>query len=144
MRASGVRGVHNTDTLSPAADLLALCAQLPEMQATWQRLYDATSDSGPLTTAADFAWSDYSNDVWPGVRISTWGDRPLHPDDLPGRLRQLRATTPQGKKAKAKAKAQAILAMEEAGGWCDCRDDSVDLMHSLLRDVAGIKAHGLG
>ena len=28
--------------------------------------------------------------------------------------------------------------------YVDCRDDAIELMHSLLRDVAGIEAHGLG
>lgn len=124
----------------PDAALLALCAQLTGMQAEWQRLYDATSDSGPLTTNADHVWRAYSDDVWPGVRISTWSDKPPHPDDVPGRLRTIRATTSEGQVAKARA----ILAMEEAAGYVDCRDDAIELMHSLVRDVAGIEVHGLG
>ena len=32
------------ETHSSDAALLALCAQLEQMQAEWQRLYDATSD----------------------------------------------------------------------------------------------------
>ncbi len=117
------------------AELLALCDRLREMQAEWQRLYDATSDRGPLTTPADLAWKAYSDDVWPGVRVSTWGDRPLHPDDVPGRLRMVCATTAEGKAAKARA----ILALEEASAYLDCRDDVIDLMLSLMRDVAGIE-----
>ena len=78
------------------ADLLVLCAQLDTMQAEWQRLYDATSDAGPLTTPADRAWQDYSDNVWPGVRIAIWGNRPPHPNDMPSRLRTIRATTAEG------------------------------------------------
>ena len=120
----------------PDTALLALCVSLKEMQAEWQRLYDATSDSGPLTTPADHAWKAYSDDMWPGIRISTWGDRPLHPDDVPGRLRTVRATTAEGKVAKARA----ILALDEASAYLDCRDDAIDLMLSLVRDVAGIES----
>ena len=115
------------------AEVLDLCTHLQAMQVRWQRLYDATSDEPGLTTPADHAWSEYSNMVWPAVRLATWGDNPLHPDDVPGRLRLLRATTPEGQAAKA----TAILALDYAASWCDCRDDTVELMHSLLRDVAG-------
>ena len=128
-------------TAHPDADLLALCVRLSEMQAEWQRLYDATSDEPRLTTPADHAWNDYSNMVWPCVMLSVWDDRPLHPDDVPGRLRLLRAKTPEGQTAKA----TALLALEEAACWgSECRDDAIELMHSLLRDVAGIESHNLG
>ena len=141
MTAEAAGGVLKfEDTPHPDAALLALCVQLAAMQATWQRLYDATSDSGPLTTDADHAWRAYSDDVWPCVRLAVWGDKPPHPDDLPGQLRTMRAITPEGQVAKARA----ILALEEAAGYVDCRDDAIELMHSLLRDVAGIEAHGLG
>ena len=85
-------------------------------------------------------WKAYSDDVWPGIRVSTWSDKPLHPDDVPGRLRTVRATTAAAKIAKARA----ILAIEEACGYLDCRDDAIELMLSLVRDVAGIDAYGLG
>ena len=124
----------------PDADLLALCAQLADMQAEWQRLYDATSDEPDLVTDADREWSHYSNRVWPGVEISTWNDRPLHPYDVPGRLRFLRATTVAGKAAKA----AAIIALDEAAAYTDCRDDYCQLAASLMQDVAGIKSHYLG
>ena len=44
------------------ADLFALCAQLEDMRAEWQRLYDATSDADELTTPADHAWQAYSDE----------------------------------------------------------------------------------
>ena len=52
----------------------------------------------------------------------------------------VRATTAEGKAAKERA----ILALEEASAYLDCRDDAIELMLSLVRDVAGIEAHGLG
>lgn len=127
-------------TPHPDAELLALCHRLREMQAEWQRLYDATSDEPRLTTAADHAWDDYSNHVWPGIRIASriFHAQP-HPDDQPGRLLRIRAATTEGQAAKA----VAILALDDAAGYCDLRDDSIELMHSLLRDVAGIEAHHL-
>ena len=78
--------------------------------------------------------------MWPGIRVSTWGDRPLHPDEVPGRLRTIGTTTAAAKIAKA----QAILAIKEPCGYLDCRDDAIELMLSLVRDVAGIDAPGLG
>ena len=140
MKQQTVKDVDGADTPHPDTALLALCASLAAMQAEWQHLYDATSDSGPLTTAVDHAWRAYSDDVWPGVRLAAWNDKLPHPDDVPGRLRTLRATTSEGKVAKARA----ILALEEAAGYVDCRDDAIEMMHSLMRDVAGIEAHGLG
>ena len=119
-----------------------MCAHLSQVQAEWQRRYDSASESANLTTAADLPWKRYSDDVWRGVHISTCSYRPMHPDDMSGRLRQLQlhATAPDGKAAKV----PAILTMEEAGSWCDIRDDSIDLLHSLLRDTAGVEAHGMG
>ena len=66
------------------AEVLDLCTRLRAMQAEWQRLYDATSEEAGPTTPADHAWSEYSNMVWPAVRLATWGDNPLHSDDVPG------------------------------------------------------------
>ena len=115
------------------ADLLMLCARLAELQAEWKRLHDATSDEPELVTSADHAWNAYSDMVWPGLKISSSIFHPQpHPDDLTGQLALLRATTPEGQAAKA----TAILALDYAAGWCDCRDDTIKLMHSLLRDVA--------
>ncbi|MGI4797620.1 MAG: hypothetical protein ACRYG8_26960 [Janthinobacterium lividum] len=125
----------------PDAELLALCHRLQDMQAEWQRLYDATSDEPRLTTTADHAWDDYTNHVWPGIRIaSSIFHKQPHPDDQPGQLLRLPATTPEGQAAKA----AAILALDEVAGYCDLRDDSIEMMHSLLRDVAGIETHHLG
>ena len=92
--------------------------------------------------------SDHAKDAFSGrpspvqacVRLAVWGDKLPHPHDVPGRLRTIRATTTEGQIVKA----QAIFAMEEAAGYVDLRDDSIDLLHSLVRDVAGIEAHGLG
>ena len=121
----------------PDAELLALCVSLKEMQAEWQRLYDATSDSGPLTTPADHAWKEYSDMVWPAIKLASSAfHRQPHPDDVPGRLLRICAMTPEGQAAKA----AAILALDDVASWCDLRDDSIEMMHSLLRDVAGIEA----
>ena len=122
----------------PDAALLAVCAQLVAMQAEWQRLYDATSDNDELTTAADFAWQAYNDDVWPGT-----GFQPRDCDtvDVPAKLLTLRATTPEGMQAKA----AAILAMDDAGDYThDIRDDSFELMLSLIEDVAGLARRPLG
>ena len=121
----------------PDAELLGLCVSLREMQAEWQRLYDATSDAGPLTTPADHAWKDYSDTVWPAIKLASSAfHRQPHPDDMPGRLLRIRAMTPQGQAAKA----AAILALDDVASWCDLRDDLMEMMHSLLRDVVGIEA----
>ena len=119
------------ETGSPDAALLALCAQLQEMQAEWQRLYDLTSDEDELTTPADHAWQAYSEDVWPRTALQPKG---CTKQDVPALLLTLAATTLEGLRAKA----AAILAMDEAAGYLmDCRDDSLDLSLSLIRDVAG-------
>ncbi|MGI4939787.1 MAG: hypothetical protein ACRYHQ_04350 [Janthinobacterium lividum] len=117
----------------PDAELLTVCRQLAEMKAEWERFYDATSDSGPLTTPEDHVWNDYTNHVWPGLKMAcSWCHAQPHPNDMPGRLVRLHATTLEGMAAKA----TAILALDEVAGWTDLRDDSMEMMHSLLRDVA--------
>ncbi|MGI4939600.1 MAG: hypothetical protein ACRYHQ_03345 [Janthinobacterium lividum] len=121
-------------------ELLAVCARLTLMQAEWQRLYDATSDTGPLTTRADLAWQYYGSMVWPGVDNSDRGDDTPKDDDIPARLRLLRATTRAGQAAKA----SAILALEEASGYTDSRNDSWEILVSLVRNVAGFDTHNLG
>jgi hypothetical protein len=102
------------------------------MQAEWQRLYDATSDEEELTTPADFAWREYSDVVWPLVHSKSCSV-PLDVEDVPAQLLKLRATTREGLRAKA----AAILAMEEACAYCDQRDDCYEFCLSLLRDAAG-------
>lgn len=126
----------------PDAELLALCCQLAVMQAEWQRLYDATSDIPELTTPADHAWQDYSDDVWPSVRLAVMvgGSKPRDPADLPARLHDLPATTLEGRAAKA----AAILALDDAAAYCDSRDDICQLYASILRDVAGVAYRPLG
>jgi len=126
----------------PDAELLALCVRLGEMQAEWQRLYDATSDAPDLTTPADHAWQDYSHNVWPSVRraVIFGGSKPRDPADLPARLHDLPATTPEGREAKA----AAILALDDAAGYCDSRDDICQLYMAMARDVAGAAYRPLG
>jgi hypothetical protein len=87
---------------SPDVELLALCARLRDMQAEWQRLYDATSDEDELTTPADFAWQNYSDHVWPLVHSNSF-TVPAGVVDYPAQLLTLRATTPEGIQAKATA-----------------------------------------
>ncbi|MGI4945582.1 MAG: hypothetical protein ACRYHQ_34305 [Janthinobacterium lividum] len=130
------------EVLSADAELLMLCARLDELRAEWQRLYDATSDLPELTTPADHAWQDYSDNAWPGVALAViaGGSKPRDPADLPARLHDLLATTPEGRAAKA----AAILALDEAAAYCDCRDDICQLYATMLRDVAGAAYRPLG
>ena len=122
---------------SPDAALLALCARLAEMQAEWQRLYDATSDKEEITTAADRAWQQYSDDVWPRTALQPRGS---NTPDVPALLMTQRATTREGLAAKA----AAILALDAAASYCDLWDDSMDLCMSLVRDAAGSAFGPLG
>ncbi len=122
----------------PDAALLALCAKLDKMRAEWQRLYDATSDKDELTTPADHVWQAYSEDVWPRTALQPKG---CTTQDVPALLLTYRATTLEALRAKA----AAILAMDEAAGYLmDCRDDSLELSLSLVRDVAGSAHRQLG
>ncbi len=115
----------------PEAALLALCAQLEKMRTEWQRLYDATSDEDELTTPADHAWQAYSEDVWPRTALQPKG---CTTQDVPALLLTHPAITLEGLRAKA----AAILALDEAAGYLmDCRDDSLDLSLSVIRDAAG-------
>lgn len=50
------------------------------------------------------------------------------------------ATTPEGRPAKARA----ILALEEAASYYDLWNDSMQILHSLVHDFAGITSHNLG
>ena len=113
------------------AALLALCAQLEDMRAEWQRLYDATSDADELTTPADHAWRAYSDDVWPHTALQPKGSTA---PDVPALLLTHPATTLEGLQAKS----AAILAINAAADYCDLRDDGLDLALSLARDAAGI------
>ena len=82
---------------------------------------------------ADHEWLAFNDNVWPAVRIS--GRTPRHPDDLPGALIDFHPTTAEG----IRAKAAAILAMEDAGCYGgDLRDDSCALTSSVLVDMAGL------
>jgi hypothetical protein len=123
LAAKTIEGAHVAPP-SPDAELLAVCARLHQMQAEWQRLYDATSDAAELTTPADYAWQAYSDHVWPGGVVA---------DALPAQLTTLRATTWAGLQAKA----AAILALDNAANYCDGRADHAELSRSLIEDVAG-------
>lgn len=100
------------------------------MQAEWRRLYDLTSEEPELKTPADFAWQAYSDDTWP--RVASFNDNPAL--DVPAELLRLYATTPDGLRAKA----AAVLALEDAAAYCDARDDSWDLHMSVVRDAAAL------
>ena len=115
---------------NPDDELIAVCARLREMQAEWQRLYNASPEAGE-ETETDKAWQAFSAKVWPATDLVNPSDP--HPDDLPGRLLDLVATTPEGKEAKA----AAVLALHEASLWCDSREDERQMIESLLRDVSG-------
>ena len=120
----------------PDAALLILCGELRILQGEWQALWNLTTENwgldDPPITAADHEWLAFNDNVWPAVRIS--GRTPRHPDDLPGALLDYRPTTLEG----IRAKAAAILAMEDAGCYGgDLRDDSCALTSSVLVDMAG-------
>lgn len=122
-------------------ELLTACARPTLMQEAWQRLYDMTSDPQLLMTQADFTWHYYSDRVWPGVGISVFGDEPLRNDEIPAKLRLLRATIREGQAAKA----TAVLALEEASAYAtDRRRDSLEIMFSLVCEMAGFDTHSLG
>ena len=127
--AVGAPTTHGT--AHPDAALLALCVHLEGMQREWQSLYDATSDQAELTTPADHAWNDYSNDVWPGIGLSDWNR--VEPGDQGGELRLLPAITPEGLKAKARA----VMALNSAASYCDCRNDAAQLWEAVVADAAG-------
>ena len=115
----------------PDAALLNLCVQIDEMRGEWQRLWLLTSDGPALETEVGRAWQGYSDNVWPGVILSDWNR--IAPGDVVGQLRVLRATTPEGLKAKA----AAIMALENAATYCDCRNDAAQLWASVVEDAAG-------
>ena len=129
--AAGVVVAGAAPAAHPDAALLTLCAQLEAMQAEWQWRWTLTSDGPALETEADRAWQAYSDDVWPGIGLSDWNR--IEPGDLAGELRALRATTPEGLKAKARA----IMALDHAATYCDCRNDAAQLWQSIIEDVAG-------
>lgn len=118
------------------AALLILCGELRVLQEEWQRLWAVTAEVGE-PGSADAAWRDYSDHVWPGV-----SRKGADCDGDPVRaLIASKATTLDGMRAKA----AAIKAMDDAGGYSMCcRDDSYELMISLLQDVAGSAAMPLG
>ena len=86
---------------------------------------------------ADMAWRDYSENVWPGgCRLDAGREH-----DPVLSLITMQAVTLEGMRAKA----AAIKAMDDAGGYLtSIRDDSYELMISLLQDVAGPAAMLLG
>ena len=123
------------------ADLLALCARLRGLQAEWQRLCDATSDvPGGDGSPADLIFEFYSNWVWPGACLPD--AQRLMPGTDPVRLLlDLPATTPDGLQAKA----AAVLALDDAGGYSGCdRSDHWQFVMTLVRDAAGTAAMPLG
>jgi hypothetical protein len=123
----------------PDADLLALCSQLASLQAEWQCLWGLTTADGSKVEA-DRALEAYSHDVWSGLGASQCDIGTLCDGDLPRQLYYHRATTPDGLRAKA----AAILALDDAANWCDVRGDTFDLMRSLICDAAGDGYQPLG
>jgi len=127
----------------PDAALLILCGEPRILQGEWQALWPLTTDDwgldDPPTTPADHEWLAFNDNVWPAIHIS--GQNPRHPDDLPGSLLDFHPTTVEG----IRAKAAAMLAMEDAAGYGrDCRNDCCDLTHSVLVDMAGTARMLLG
>ncbi len=130
-RVSSAAGIFMTEIPHPDAALLALCASIADMRIEWQRLWLLTSDGPALETEADRAWQAYSDNVWPGIGLSDWNR--IEPGDVAGELRALRATTPEGLRAKARA----IMALDSAASYCDCRNDAAQLWQSIIEDAAG-------
>ena len=123
------------------ADLLALCAQLRVLQAGWQRLWDATSGMPDgEESPADLILDRYTAWVWPGTMLADVAG--LTRDADPVRmLLVLPATTPEGLQAKA----AAVLALDDAGGYSGCdRSDHWQIVTAVLRDAAGDAAMPLG
>ncbi len=123
------------------ADLLALCAQLRVLQAGWQRLWDATSGTPDgEESPADLILDRYTAWVWPAVRLSDVSGLTSAADPV-RMLLDLPATTPEGLRAKA----AAVLALDDAGDYSDRdRADQWQLVAALLREVAGTAAMPLG
>jgi len=120
----------------PDTPLLILCSELRTLQGEWQRLWEATPEDGE-PGPADAVCRDYSETVWPGVfrREADRGRDPVRD------LIALKATTLEGMRAKA----AAIKALDDAAGYLESiRDDSNELMMSLLQDVAGAAAMPMG
>ena len=130
-RVSSAEGIFMTEMPHPDAALLALCARIDVMRAEWQRLWWLTSNGPALETEADRAWQDYSDTIWPGIGLSDWNR--IEPGDAVGELRTLCATTPEGLKAKARA----IMALDNAATYSDCRNDAAQLWQSIVEDAAG-------
>ena len=123
------------------ADLLALCARLRGLQAEWQRLWDATSDTPEGDgSPADLIFEFYSDWVWPGACLAD--AQRLMPGTDPVRLLlDLPATTLAGLQAKA----AAVLALDDAGEYSGCdRSDHWQFVMALVRDAAGTAAMPLG
>jgi len=118
----------------PDAELLTVCSQLRAMQDEWQRLWTLTSDGPESVTPADRAFDDYAQQVWPGT------DQEMG-EGLVGRLLVLPAFTGEGLQAKA----AAVCALEDAGGYSDrYRDDAFTLWETVVRDAAGAAYRPLG
>jgi len=131
-----LRSISLVQADCPDVALLVLCGELQILQGEWQRLWEATPEDGE-PGPADTVWRDYSETVWPGVSLRE-ADRGRDPvRDLIA----LKATTLEGMRAKA----AAIKALDDAGGCLtSIRDDSYELVMSLLQDVAGSAAMPLG
>ena len=125
----------------PDAALLAVCARLRHLQAEWQRLWFATSDAPDGDgSPADLILGFYSDWVWPGSRLPD-AQRLMPGADLVQSLLDLPATTPDGLQAKA----AAVLALDDAGGYSGCdRSDHWRFVMALVRDAAGPAAVPLG
>ena len=123
------------------ADLLALCAQLRVLQTGWQRLWDATSGTPDgEESPADLILDRYTAWVWPAVRLSDVSGLTSAADPV-RMLLDLPATTPEGLQAKA----AAVLALDDAGGYSGCdRSDHWQFVMALVRDAAGSAAMPLG
>ena len=122
------------DPPNPDAVLLAVCAKLGRRRDRWQELWEPTSPDPEGDTPADRRWWSYNSNVWPGTDQKAGGG-------LAGRLLKLPARTPEGLAAKA----AAMAAMEDTGGYTGCsRMDSCDLAMSVARDAAGLAYRPIG
>lgn len=118
--------------MSACPELLTVCARLADQQAEWQILWAATPDE-PSGGPEDFAFDDFSQNVWPGYRCDDAAVGEGR-SDLPALLLSLPAITADALQAKA----AAVLAISDAGAVTgDCRTDEIELLRAVARDASG-------
>ena len=145
-----IADIRNATTVHADGEVLAVCAQLAQEQAEWQRLWNAAGRPrnasrydeerrGETLTPEMAALRDYTRRVWPATDdpYTTQGEVRT---DTAHQLADLPALTLEG----AKAKAVAVLALHDVAMLSEVRGDQWELTLSLLRDVAGADRRPVG